>query len=406
MGGALATGSPRVPAGDAGPSSRCPVCGSAAAAPFLSLSGIPVHCNVLSDSADQARSVPRGDLDLSFCGVCGHFHNASFDDSRTTYGGSYENSLHHSGVFQRYASALVDELVERHGLHGRDVVEIGAGQGDFLQMLCARGGNRGTGFDPSYVGSAGVSDAVTLVPAFYDERFVDHPVDVVVCRQVLEHIGAASDFVAMVRRVIGARDDVLVLFEVPSALWTIHDGGIWDLIYEHCSYFTPQSLWRVFARNAFSVDRVDPVFDGQFLVLEARPAEGPTALPDTFAADIADLGADVARFAAHYEDQVAMWRRRFEELARAGRRVVIWGAGSKGVTFLNVADRDRVVERAVDLNPRKHGKHIAGTGQQIVGPEALVGEPPDVVVVMNPIYRDEIGATLARLGIDAQLLLA
>ncbi len=406
MDGALVTGR-RMPDTElACSTSRCPVCGSAAARPFLSLPGIPVHCNVLSESAERAVDVARGDIDLSFCSVCGHFHNVSFDDTRTTYGASYENSLHHSAVFQNYASGLVDELVERHQLYGRDIVEIGAGQGDFLQMLCARGANRGTGFDPSYVGTPAGSGAVTLVPAFYDERFADHPVDVIVCRHVLEHIGHARDFVAMVRRVIGARHDVLVLFEVPSALWTVHDGGIWDLIYEHCSYFTPQSLWHLFARNHFAVERVDPVFDGQFLFLEARPADGPTALPDEHAAAVAGLATDVAGFAAQYEGEVSTWRARFDELARSERRVVIWGAGSKGVTFLNVADRERVVARAVDLNPRKHGKYVAGTGQRIVGPRELIGDPPDVVVVMNPIYRDEIGSRLAQLGIDAQLLLA
>jgi SAM-dependent methyltransferase len=388
------------------PARQCPVCGRATARPVLSLRGIPVHCNVLSDSAEAAIGVPRGDLDLSFCETCGHFHNVSFEDARTRYGGSYENSLHHSAVFQRYASDLVDDLVERHDLRGRDIVEIGAGQGDFLEMLCARGGNRGTGFDPSYVGATTASAAVELVPERYDERFAGHPADVVVCRQVLEHIADASAFVGMVRRVLGPRRDVLVVFEVPSALWTIRDGGIWDLIYEHCSYFTPQSLRYVFARSGFRVEHVDAVFGGQFLLLEAHPDEGEVAMPDPHRADLQDLTAEVARFAAAYEEQVRTWQQRFAELARRGQRVVVWGAGSKGVTFLNVADPERVVDRAVDLNPRKHGKHIAGTGQPIVGPEQLIREPPDAVVVMNPLYRDEIGGRLSQLGIDASLLVA
>ncbi len=42
-----------------------------------------------------------------------------------------------------------------------------------------------------------------------------------------------------------------------------------------------------------------------------------------------------------------------DELALAGRRVVIWGTGSMGVTFFNVADVDRTIMTAVDVNPRK-----------------------------------------------------
>jgi hypothetical protein len=83
---------------------------------------------------------------------------------------------------------------------------------------------------------------------------------------------------------------------------------------------------------------------------------------------------------------------------------VIWGAGSKGVSFLNEVDTDGVVELAVDINPRKHGMHISGAGQEIVGPDALVAYRPEVVIVMNPNYRDEIAATLTDLGVDAELV--
>jgi ABC-type hemin transport system substrate-binding protein len=46
---------------------------------------------------------------------------------------------------------------------------------------------------------------------------------------------------------------------------------------------------------------------------------------------------------------------------------------------------------------------MAGTGHEIIAPEALVELRPELVVVMNPIYRDEIAAELARLGVDAEI---
>jgi hypothetical protein len=47
---------------------------------------------------------------------------------------------------------------------------------------------------------------------------------------------------------------------------------------------------------------------------------------------------------------------------------------------------------------------MAGTGHQIVAPEALTEHPPDVVVAMNPVYREEIGRSLRDLGVEAELL--
>ena len=70
-----------------------------------------------------------------------------------------------------------------------------------------------------------------------------------------------------------------------------------------------------------------------------------------------------------------------------------------------LGDRD-VVTRVVDINPHKQGKHLAGTGQRIVAPAALADDPPDLVVVMNPIYRDEIAADLARQGLTPELVAA
>jgi hypothetical protein len=57
----------------------------------------------------------------------------------------------------------------------------------------------------------------------------------------------------------------------------------------------------------------------------------------------------------------------------------------------------------VDISPNKHGKFIAGTGQEIVSPDFLVGYDPDDVLVMNPVYEREISSQLREMGIDARV---
>ena len=82
----------------------------------------------------------------------------------------------------------------------------------------------------------------------------------------------------------------------------------------------------------------------------------------------------------------------------------MWGGGSKGVTFLNIMKAGREVSFVVDINPHKQGKYAAGSGQQIVAPEALVADPPAVIIVMNPLYQDEIEAMVTSLGIEAEIV--
>jgi len=46
---------------------------------------------------------------------------------------------------------------------------------------------------------------------------------------------------------------------------------------------------------------------------------------------------------------------------------------------------------------------VPGTGHPIVAPEALVSRAPGRVIVMNPVYRDEIAARLAELDLQPEL---
>jgi hypothetical protein len=46
---------------------------------------------------------------------------------------------------------------------------------------------------------------------------------------------------------------------------------------------------------------------------------------------------------------------------------------------------------------------MAGTGHRVVSPQEVVDIAPELVVVMNPIYLDEIGSELDRLGVTAEI---
>jgi hypothetical protein len=120
------------------------------------------------------------------------------------------------------------------------------------------------------------------------------------------------------------------------------------------------------------------------------------------------MEARARSFGDLYRRSTGEWRRRLARLHREGRRVVVWGAGSKGVTFLNVLGVGEEVRYVVDVNPRKHGRHVAGTGQRIVAPEFLRGYRPDAAIVMNRIYAAEIRGILERLdpGSGCELLFA
>ncbi|HJR58963.1 MAG TPA: class I SAM-dependent methyltransferase [Vicinamibacterales bacterium] len=366
-----------------------------------------MNCIALWNTREAAVSCARGGIDLGFCDSCGAISNQVFDQTRLQYDGTYDNSLHFSPTFQRYAEQLAARLVERHDLRDKDVIDVGCGNGELLALLCRLGNNRGVGFDPSFIPDRSDSTAgkgVTVIPDVYSERYGHYAADLVVCRHVLEHIPEPRPFLRRVRAALDYRARTAVFFEVPNAAHVFQHGGVWDIIYEHCCYYTAPALERLFTACGFDVLDVTEAFSGQYLCLEARPSLNRAPPPAGDTGEPTALREDALRFARSYEATLAEWNARLRRLNAEGRRVAVWGAGAKGAMFLNAFRSESGLDCIVDVNPHKWELHVPGTGQKVVRPDALRQYRPEVVLVMNANYRDEIGRQLSDLGLSPELI--
>jgi SAM-dependent methyltransferase len=382
---------------------RCLVCGRPAGDPFVELRRVPLDPNVLWPSAEAARAAPRGDIALAYCDGCGLIWNTRFDPDVLSYGPEYENSLHFSHEFQRFSAALADRLLDSYELTGKHVAEVGSGKGEFLALLCERGGCTGVGFDPSYAGEAdGRADGrLTFVRDVFREDSDVGPADLVVCRHVVEHLDDPVGLLTAVRRALGEREAAVYL-EVPSGEYMLHDDALWDLIYAHVTFLSAPALRTILERAGFSVHEHGYAFGEQYLWAEASNAALDS---DDGSRENGAISPLVSRFA----ERVATKRARCAgELRRFLDRgsVALWGAGAKGTTFLNILEAGEAIDTVVDVNPRKHGKHVPGTGHLITGPPSLRKSRPRTVIVMNPVYREEIERMVRALGVRADVVVA
>lgn len=371
---------------------------------FHRVTGVPVHSVRLIRTREAALAAPRGDIELGFCGACGFTANLAYDPHLSDYSQGYEPTQAFSPAFNRFHKDLAARLIERHGLRNKTIIEIGCGQGEFLALLCAMGDNRGTGFDPAYVdrGDGPADGRMTVVPEVFSEAHPQAQADFYACKMTLEHIREADEFVAMVRRAVGGRRDAVVFFQVPDATRILREIAFWDIYYEHVSYFAPRSLAALLERCGFEVLDVGAGFDGQYLMIEARPGAGDGAA--RHGGDPSTLAGDVERFRAEYPAIAGRWRGYLRAMQGDGLRVVLWGGGSKAVAFLTALGLGDEIACAVDINPRKAGTYLAGTGHPVVAPESLSAAAPDVVIVMNPVYTGEIRDELRRLGLSPRLV--
>lgn len=390
---------------NAGNGVRCPICASAQVASFLEIRDVPVHCNVPKRTKEDAYRVPTGHMDMQFCGGCGHIFNGRFDPALMQYTQDYESSLHFSEHFSKYAHELAERLIKQYNLQDKVIVEIACGKGEFIKRLCEMSGSRGIGFDPSYVPD-GREGSVKFVQDFFEEHHAQIQADIICCRHALEHMYEPRKFVELLGQAVAKRAETVIYLEVPNVRFTLEELGIWDLIYEHYSYFSDCSLQHLFRSAGMGILKCGEAFDRQFLYIEAGKPAQEAALTDEAASAVEELRNTVERLGRKFEEKVAMWESRLTELREKKARVVVWGGGSKGVTFLNILARHAAIEYVVDVNPRKQDMYIAGTGQRIVPPHFLSEYRPDTVIVMNPVYVREVGTALGGLGVTADLLVA
>ncbi|MDW3221069.1 MAG: class I SAM-dependent methyltransferase [Acidimicrobiales bacterium] len=386
----------------------CPACAATELRFIDSQSGIPGNSCLLLDSATAAAAFPTGDMTLTVCQGCGFVFNATFDPTLSEYSARYEETQGCSPRFVEFARALASRWVEDYDLVDRTVLEIGCGSmGEFLQLMVEAGVGRAVGVDPALEPrriDVAEPDRFEWIPDFYPVPDITDDVSAIVCRHTLEHIASVGDFMRSLRQTIGARTDVIVLFELPDVQRVFDEVAFWDVYYEHCSYFTAGSLARLFRASGFDPIKITHEYDDQYVVIEARPSpDGPPSHSPSGGAELLELIASAEEYGRRVTTVRRQWRDRVSAAVDEGQRVVIWGAGSKGVSFLTGL-RENDIQFAVDINPAKHGFFMAGTGQEIVAPDFLATYQPDLVVAMNPIYLDEIQQELEERGLSAELI--
>lgn len=372
--------------------------------------------NVFS-SAEAARSCKTGELAVRRCDSCGFAWNAAFDPDRIVYGPGYDNAQGYSPQFQTHLDQRIDAIFAAFPDEKPvNIIEVGAGQGDFLKRMQARAGHRigrAVGFDPAWRGQDGqrIDDGqetrngkggeIRMYRRIFDGEAAsiaaEIDADLVLSRHVIEHVSEPMDFLRAIRAGIVGRPATRLFLETPDIDWIIRNGAFEDFFYEHCSIFNPASMATALRAAGYGDVAVTTVFGDQYLWAMARFAKDDAQPGESKPATPAD--------AFSTQTLVSEWQGRIDAWREAGGKVVLWGAGAKGMTFAQIVDpTGGRIAAIVDMNPGKQGKFIGVTGHAVVTPEALHAIAPTHIIIMNPVYAPEIRAMLAANAIPASLL--
>ena len=383
-----------------GVETACPACAGSATEGPLTVERAPVSCAQLFSTREAAIAAGQCRIEILLCASCGHLWNSAHEESSTSiYNEDYYSSFASSDQgrkYQQHLAGVLDRLID---LEGQSVVEIGCGDGFFLETLSKLGATA-IGFEPSSTFEIALKQ--NGIQVFNEEFQFDGrgreigPVDIVVMRHVLEHMATPVKILNSLRcRSFQVKAPKYLILEVPNALQLLKDNLYFDFYNDHVHYFSHSSICCLLESTGWvpmaSIGSSDE-FIRLICVNTAYPAEsGPTNDVELPSQDPGPIKSNVQKFRENF----ATWKEDLTGIIaaqrKAGRSIAVWGAGARGTALLCGLGLDNdSLAYVVDSDSNKNGKYLPVIHLEVSSVDRLRRETPDCVLITSYTYFDEI----------------
>ena len=386
-------------------SNGCPVCGSDDTRTFLELADMPAQDGVVHNTRRAALDAPAGDISLAICRRCHFIVNFAYDPEKIQFT-EYNYAQHHSAQYRNHVDEVVGMLVDTYGLRNKMLIDVGCGEGYFLNKLSIAADSNGVGIDPSLAVTGEVpigNERLELIKDFYTDKYSHYQGDLVSCRHVIDELAAPRDFLQLLKKALRPGEQSIVYLELPNARRTFEEQLIWNIGYAKRSWFTATSLAALLRICGLSVVKTETLFGGEYLGITGRRARDTDAT-DPYPEEPADeMIALLDEFSNHFNKEVDRWKKKIAGLKKRGEQIVIWGAGMRGINFLNQFGHESVFPKIVDINKNRQGSYLPGSGFLIDSPDILRALQPKRILLSNPAYKREIRSQLEDMGVASEL---
>jgi len=373
----------------------CPICNSTEWSLIWDRKASPLH--QFLPSGRSACAEDFAPLQIVECRCCGHLYNRAFDSEvlDRMYTSDHLTNVPVSQGMLRHLEGI-QRWIGPEGFEGRHVIEVGSGSGALARMM-ARTAAHVTLIEPSK--GIGVSDFsesnIELFSEMFPPRAPLPPADLVVCRQVLEHIPCPIGMLQDIVSVMGPSG--CLYLEVPNADYIWEHAALFDFHCAHVQYFVPSNLVRLAEQVGLTPLRAHFLNAGRdFGVLFSRDTRAPFLLkPEE----------------KHGDLEVRLLRRQkaFQTFFQAKNGgIVLYGATWNGLAFLNAFDHPAPFRCVLDDNQQYVGcclyhPHLV---VPVVPSNEDVVRPEETVIITAYHHASAIEQRLRGLGFVGQILSA
>jgi SAM-dependent methyltransferase len=376
----------------------CRCCGGGDLAGVFDLGTMPPSDALAASATDPDPAYP---LEIVMCRGCGlaQLRHTVVPEALFAEGYRYFSSYIRT-VVENARDSVAAAIARFRPPPGALAIELASNDGYLLKQAAAQG-LRTLGIDPAPAPVAAAREAgIETIQAFFDEALAarlqaeGRQAALVFANNVLAHVADTAGFVRGIGRVLAPGGTAII--EVPY-LRDLIDHVEFDTIYhEHLCYFSVGALAELFRRQGPHLNDVEriPIHGGSlrlFVQHEAAPSARLAALLAEERAAGLDRPETFRAFAARVDAVGQALRDLLDGLRDQGKRIAAYGAAAKGTILLNhFGIGPETLLWVADRNPHKHGLYMPGVKLPIVGPERIVADAPDCLLILPWNHREEI----------------
>lgn len=336
---------------------KCPVCLSNSFKTLIDFGKVPRSDFFLSNPEEKFSEIS---LCFEFCENCALIRRKEFEEAEADY---TEVSRATSRQLPVYAPEIINSLVKRANKDGF-VIEVGANDGTFLDVLKKNSFDNLLGIEPSIACSEIAKSKGHKIETVHlnkeeslkiKERY--GKAEVVICRHVLEHVSEPFELLVSIRNLL--KDNGILLIEVPNSLQIINHLYGHELWEEHLHHFSPENLKMIVQRAGFKVEKslIVSHLDSSNIVLWATKKELGIELEEEIKNKNSNQEKDVEAcfmFPERWKDFCESLRLKIKNSAKP---IVAIGASHPQTDFLIFTGIGDFADFLIDDDKNKAGKY-------------------------------------------------
>lgn len=354
---------------------NCILCGAPLMKePIYECKNMPATAQNLPSKKELKKDLPE-QFNLCQCSGCGLIQ---FDCAPVSYYKDSTRAGERCEALIKLRQNQYSHLIEKYHLEGKKIIEIGAGKGGFLKTLKEMKEYKiqefGIESNQEFAKIAREKEGVNVMQGDSEDAGLcikGGPFDAFVSFAYPARLVNPNGMMQQISN--NTTDDAVGLIQVPSFEHLVKPGGFYDITRDHIAYYDEDTLRFLLQKNGFDVIEHGEV--SQLYIYAIAKKRKSYNLRKAWA-DVELLAESVRRF--------------IHNRTKGDKKVAVWCAGHFAFTVLSTTGIGDKISYIIDNAKFKQNCYAPASHVRIVGPEHYREEPVDTILILGPIYVDEI----------------